>query len=375
MTTSRAAIRPFSAFTLSTPMLLALLGAITFLIGLVVDHRSAWTAYLIGFTATSGLALSGSFFLAIAHVARARWARPIMPICEALAECLPLTALLGTGLLFGMTTLYPWARHADAHLAVRPHMQTWLSPWFFGVRMIFYFGIWWWASSRLLEHSRRSYVDRESASAAYRAGILFIAVFAVTFSLASWDWLLSLEPEWFSSIWALVTLSGVATSGLGCLMIAAARRLDRTADLHPVRPATLDDLGKLGIALSMFWAYIAYCQWMLIWYTNIPEETGWHHLRHSGAWKPVGTASLILNGIIPFFLLMPKKARRSPAVLLRIGAVLLLGRLVDLWHLVGPPVFPTGGTPGWIEFGIVAGFGGLFFRTLSRHPWFENEVR
>lgn len=332
----------------------AIAAAVLSLAGLFVNHERAWSGYLLGFAAVSGFSLGGTFFLAAVHVARARWASGLKPVAQAMAATTPLAAVLGLGLLAGMPSLYEWTRPSEIHSHGIEQKLWYLNPAFFSLRTIAYFAIWVWLGSRLLGASRRSDGEPAMAGRAYRLGIAYIAVFAATFSLASWDWYLSLEAEWFSTIYTLLVLAGILTGGLGLVMVAAVALRNRCGSRSRISIDALDDLGKIGIGAAMFWGYIGYCQSMLIWYTNMPEETGWYVARQGGGWPAILAVSLILNGAIPFLCLMPRAARRSPAVIFRIGLVFLAGRLADLYYLIGPPLMPEGPVIGVFELAPLA---------------------
>lgn len=350
-------------------------GGLVFLVGLLADHHRAWSGYLLGFGLVAGLALAGAFFTAVAYVANAHWAVALRRIPEAMAGTLPAAAALGAGLLFGVPALYVWAHPHEGH---GPHLDgsklAWLSPSWFGLRLVVCFALWIWLAYRLLSNSRAQDADRDPAHTArnYKNAILFVAAFAVTFSCASWDWFLSLDPAWFSTIYALQALAGLATAGLAVVMVSVVVLRDRGPLRGVVRDDHLDDLGKLAIALSLFWVYIGFCQYMLIWYTNQPEETAWHAARFSGAWQSLNMVSLALNWLLPFCVLMPKRARRSGAVIFRVGCAMLLGRVLDLYVLLGPPLMPDGPRFGFFEIApllaAAAVFAWAFLRALARAP-------
>jgi hypothetical protein len=361
-----------SARLLRTLLVIAFLCSLVFGAGLLTSRpERAWSGFLIGFALVSGLALAGAFFTSITHVANAHWAVVLRRIPEAMAGTLPLAFGLGILLLGGVPVLYSWAHVHEAHAPLLEHKLVWLNQPFFAVRMVGYFALWIWLAGRVLASSRAQDRDGkgEHSAAAYQRSILFIAVFAITFSLASWDWYLSLEPEWFSTIYALQALAGIATAGLGLVMIAASM-LGRTRLAHALNENHFDDLGKLGIALSLFWVYISFCQYMLIWYTDMPEETVWYLARNTGAWKSLHTLGVVLNWLVPFCVLMPKRARRSSSVILRVGMVFLFGRVIDLWLLLGPPLMQDGPGFGPYELAPVLGMAALFawyfLRTLAR---------
>lgn len=357
---------------LRTLLLIAFACALIFAAGLfTATPERAWSGFLIGFAFVSGLALAGAFFTSITHVANAHWAVALRRIPEAMAGTLPLAFGLGILLIAGVPVLYSWAHAHGGHAPLLEHKLGWLNQPFFAARLVAYFLLWMWLAGRVLASSRAQDRDGKGSHSAhaYKRSILFIAVFAATFSLASWDWYLSLEPEWFSTIYALQALAGIATAGLGLVMITAAM-LGRNRLAQTLKPDHFDDLGKLGIALSLFWVYISFCQYMLIWYTDMPEETVWFLARNTGAWRSLHTIGIVLNWLVPFCVLMPKRARRSSSVILRVGMVLLFGRIFDLWLLLGPPLMPQGPGFGLFELAPVLGMAALFtwyfLKTLAR---------
>jgi hypothetical protein len=173
---------------------------------------------------------------------------------------------------------------------------------------------------------------------------MFLAVYAVTFSLASADWIMALEPMWFSTMWGVYNFAGMTLAALAMLVILCillsmpGRPLQGTFTTEH-----LHDLGKLLVGFSCFWMYIWFSQYMLIWYANIPEETSYFITRTQGPWGPVVVVSIILNWIVPFFVLLPRPAKRSAGVMLKVAVVILIGRWVDLYVMVFPPT--VGATP------------------------------
>ncbi len=352
----------------------AILGGIVFLIGLFVAPRRAWSGYLMGFFFLVSLGLSGGLFISVLTLAGARWATALRRIPEAMTTVLPAAALAGAVLVGGVHSLYEWS-HAGvvAQDALLQGKTGYLNEGFYLARLVAFFILWIWFTRRMVIHSRRQDADGDVAHSRRRwtAAALFLPVFSVTFSLASIDWLESLEPHWFSTIYALGTLSGVGSSGLAaCIILAIFLRRGPLRGI--VNDHHLDDLGKIGIALALFWGYIWYCQYMLIWYTDMPEETPYYVLRSSGGWRVISILNVVLNWAVPFFALMPKAVRRSETLLLRVAWVMLVGQAINLYMLVGPGVAGARPVVGLWEVGPVVGALGLFFwltlRGLARAP-------
>ena len=164
-------------------------------------------------------------------------------------------------------------------------------------------------------------------------------LFAISFAVFSFDWLMSLEPLWFSTMFGVYCFSGLFLSGIAALVLVLLR-FSALGRLSKPREELLHDLGKLMFAFSFFWGYIWFCQYMLIWYTNMPEETIWFASRMSGSWGTLSYLSLALNFLIPFLMLLPSPAKSNEAVLIRVAFILLAGRWLDLYIIVTPKAFP-----------------------------------
>ena len=366
--TSRPALRPVPAgwARATVPVLgwVAALGALAFVIGLFVEPQRAWTGLLIGFHALVALALAGPVGLAFLHLSGGRWARAIECVPRAMAGALPAAAAAGAVLLFGIHSLFEWS-HATAVAddVILAQKAAYLNTPFFALRLVVFFAIWIWAGRRVVRASAEAPGDTPAERRRrLRAAAVFLLLFAPTWSLASIDWLQSLEPHWFSTIYALLTLAGLAVGGVAAVIVLAAAR-----DTHDeVSDDQWGDLGALLLALALFWAYIWYSQYLLVWYTNLPEETPWYEARLGAEWGLLTKAACVLCGALPFTLLLFRRLRRSRRALVRIAAVVLAGRLVDLWVLAGPPLM--GATPrlGPFEVLPVLGAVALFFCLVLR---------
>ncbi|KAA3614496.1 MAG: hypothetical protein DWQ01_01985 [Planctomycetota bacterium] len=348
--------------------LLAAAGGAVFVAGLFFSPHRVWGGYLISMQLVTSLALSGMVFLALLYLARAQWAAPLQGVPEAMARCLPLGFAMGILLLFGLSNLYEWAHPAAVeHDPLLQHKSSFLNATGFSVRLILAFLLWMILGNRLLRFSK----ERGSQSWPFegrvlRSSAVFMLVFTVTYSVTSFDWLMSLEPHWFSTIFALYQLAGMGVAGLA-VAILLALHLERAGPLKGVlRSEHLHDLGKLLFCMSLFWAYLWYCQYMLIWYVDIPEETAYFVKRQEGAWWLVVRCTLILKWLVPFIVLMPRWSCRKRSVLSRVSVVVLAGHLLDLYSQVGPSV--SGGVAiGLWEVGPVVGALAAFAWLCLRH--------
>jgi len=365
----RLAPRGLGAAGLALAGLLLTLGALAGEDGL----RRLSFNYLWAFCLLWTLVLGGLFFLALHFATGATWSVPLRRIAEMFAAPVaPLAALFLPVLLLavvgGGTGLFPWLAQGDSLLAKK---SAYLNLPFFLVRAGLFFGLWFLYARLLLGGSLRPGEGPEELGGRRRASAHFLPVFALTVTFASFDWLMSLEPHWFSTIFGVYLFSGMALTGLAAVTLAALRQRSRGA-LGLLRAAHLYNLGALLFAFTCFWGYIAFSQYMLIWYANIPEETVFFAHRSEHGWLPVSIALGLLRFAAPFALLLPRRAKSSPAALAAASALVLLGQALDLYWLIMPQSAPGGPVFGLPELGpplLAAGLALLWSaRFLGRHP-------
>jgi hypothetical protein len=307
------------------------LGALLLGGGIFLQAEHGWANLLLTAFNLACVGLGGLFLLAIQSITGARWSDPILKAHRAMPALLPVAGALMLLLAAGATVLYPWARPGAAQDHLLHGRLVWLNtPFFFG-RVALTFGAWIWVGHRLA---------RQGKGAA-----LFILVFGLSFTLANFDWLMSLEPVWSSTIFAIYGFSGMFLQGIAIVTISAIV-LRRVGLIPAVSKAQNHDLGKLLFAFSCFWAYIFLSQFLLIWYANLPEETAPMRLLLEGRWMPLFYLNLLLNFGLPFVMLLQRKAKTNEAVLLSACAILLAGRWLDLYLQIMPPVL-RGGAPAF----------------------------
>lgn len=340
--------------------------ATVFVCGLVfglglLGHESrerAMGGLLMGFVHVVSIALAGGLFLAVLRLTNAHWATALRRLPEALTGSIPVLAFVGLVLIGGVPVLYDWAH--ESHVAgdrVLEGKAGYLNWFAFSARLLGYFLLWTWLLRSMVSHSRRRDVDGDASHhrALFVYAALFLPIFAITYSLASVDWVESLEPHWFSTAMALVTLSGSACSGLAACVLLGLWLRKRGEMRGILTTDHLDDLGKITIGFALFWGYIWYCQYMLVWYTNMPEETPYYALRMHGGWGHVAKVCIALCWAVPFFVLMPKRARRSPAVMGRVAVAVLIGQVANWYWLIGPTVMGEHPSVGIWEIAPIVG--------------------
>ena len=244
--------------------------------------------------------------------------------------------------------------------------SAWLNEPFFLVRMIFFLALWSLFSVLLRRASLAQ--DGEPGLAQHRRMVrlsaVFLVLFAITFSLASFDWLMSLQPRWTSTMFAIYMFAGLFQAGIAAIALAVAR-LSRSELAGKVTPGHLHDLGKLLFAFSIFWAYIWVCQYLLIWYGNLTEEIPYFAVRTRGAWLPLFALAPVLRWLLPFTILLSQRTKRNPRILAIVAGVVLLGSWLDIYMNVAPAVLP-GPRLGAPELLTAAGFAAILWLAATR---------
>ena len=333
------------------------------------DADRLWANWLLVSFFMLTLAVGGLFFVAVHYASGATWGVAIRRVPEALAGLIPLGGVLLVVALIAHPELYPWTHGefghgSDVTLAFK---RAWLDRPFFLARAAAFLIVWTLFAWAIRRQSRlQDAGDADSRTLTNRRlSVGFLVVFAITFSLAGFDWVMSLEPGWYSTVFGVYQFAGLFLSTLA-LIILLVVMLERLGPLAGVLTDDhLWDLGKLTLGISTFWAYIWFCQYMLIWYTNIPEETVYFIPRTQGAWFVLFVMNVVLNWAVPFLALLGRDSKRRRGFMLGVAGVILLGRWVDLYIGILPPILGERPVIGVPEIGLMAGGIGLFGLSLA----------
>ncbi|MCA1581094.1 MAG: hypothetical protein LC796_06800 [Acidobacteria bacterium] len=358
------------------PALIAgLAGMIACAAGYFLAPAAFFPSYLFACMFCLGLALGCQAVLMLNHVTGGAWGIPIRRSLEAGTRTLPVVAALFLPLLPGLRSLYEWARPEDvAHDAILRHKQLYLNTGFFLARTVICFAA-WMAFAFFLNRWSREQDERPTRGLSRRLQLLSSAglvVYGLTITFFSIDWVMSLEPHWYSTMYGVLFIAGQALSGFA-FVIALTVVLARYPPLSGfINRKHFHDLGKLMLAFVMFWAYVSFSQYLIIWAGNLPEEIPWYLRRLQGGWGWFGMALILFHFVLPFLLLLPATANRNPRILSSVALLVVFMRFVDVFWLVRPAATPGHFTLRWMDVAAPVGILGIwlfvFLGQLLRRP-------
>jgi hypothetical protein len=343
--------------------LCALLGAVACAILGAGNPKQFFFSWLVSFLFFLSLALGALFFVLIQYATQGGWGIVVRRIGETVFATVPVMAALFVPLLFGLHDLYSWSVPGAAeHDALLRWKAPYLNVPFFLIRAGLYFACWSFIALLYYRRSRGQDATGDPAVSARlrRFAGPAIIVLALTQTFASVDWIMSLTPHWYSTIFGVYFFAGSFVGFIALLsVIAVAMR--RAGLLDTVISAEhLHDIGKLLFAFTAFWAYIAFSQFFLIWYANLPEETIWYKARMDGSWLTVSLFIMAGHFGAPFFYLMGRTVKRRGWTLAIGGAWLVGMHFVDLYWQVMPTLHPEGLSPSLLDVAAFVAVGGCF---------------
>lgn len=356
-------------------LIIGIVGLVLSAVGYFVDSRQFFFSYLLAFAFWVTLGAGGLFLNMLHYLVAARWTVVLRRFAEATAWTLPFMAIFFIPILFGLHDLYHWS-HPD--LVAKDHIlqgkAAYLNIPFFIIRYLFYFAVWFVLVRLLNKYSLKQdegfTVDTRQKLRKVSAPGMILFAFTITF--ASFDWLMSLDAHWYSTIFGVYIYSGGVVGFLTFLTMIVLYFHKKNILTDVITVEHYHDLGKLTFAFVIFWGYMAFSQYLLIWYANIPEETIWFMHRWVGTWK---TASLVLvfgNFVIPFFILITRSVKRNPLFLKIMMGWIFIMHYVDLYWVVMPSLHHENVHISWMDFTTVVGIGGIFcwifFRRLAKYP-------
>ncbi|MBI2027567.1 MAG: quinol:cytochrome C oxidoreductase [Deltaproteobacteria bacterium] len=364
-------IQPHSGVTFvkTVNLSLFLLTSAHFIVSAFVDIHRVMFNYLFSLSIVLSLILGGFFFTMLHHATKSKWSVVVRRISESFTSLVPFGVLLILPLLVGIPHLYEWsnAQHLSHDVALQSKSH-YLNIPFFAIRSLSYMLILWFLYIKVIKPSyEQDYTENIQTTAhLWKWSCIGLFLFGLTVQFLSFDWLMSLSPHWFSTIFGVYVFSGCVVGGLSAMILVIAL-LRYFGYMAMVTEHHLHDLGKLLFGLNVFWAYIAFSQYMLIWYGNMPEETVFFIVRQTGEWKNFSLILPIGHFVIPFLFLISRSVKRN-IILLSFGAFwLLLMHCADLFWLIMPNFSKEKVPFGSLEIGaFVWGLSLFLFAALSK---------
>lgn len=360
-----------------------------------VGSQRIWSNLLIDSFFYFSIGLVGAFFLAVQYAAQASWATVFKRIFEAVSMYMPIGAafllIVFLASTFHLNHLYHWmdpevmnpeSEHYDALIA---HKQPYLNLPFWWIRTLVYLGVWILFAQYFRKKSLQEDAEGGNGFFFKNRGMAagFLVFFGYTSSTAAWDWIMSIDTHWFSTLFGWYVFSGMWISGMIVITIMALL-LRKWGYLPQVNDSHIHDLGKWVFGVSFLWTYLFFSQFMLIWYSNIPEETTYFIARiNDYPWMFWGT--VFVNFVFPMLLLMSKDAKRNSGLLIFVSLIIFVGHWMDTYMMVTPGTMKAEGKIGFTEIGLFLGFGGIFMFTVlsalakapvvvKNHPYLDESI-
>lgn len=361
----------------SASILVGVIGLVLATVGYFTQGNAFWQSYLIAFYFWNGVTLGSMAVLMVQHLSGGAWTIVSRRILEASTRTLPLMAVLFIPIWLKMPVLYPWARPEAAGDPMIQKKAAYLNPTFFSVRAVIFFAIWGALIFFLNKWSREQ--DQEPAALPGPKDRRFrllssggLVLYVITITFMSIDWVMSLDPHWYSTIFGVITLGGQGLSALAFTLIVISGLVKVRPMSHVVGAEQIHDLSKLMFAFVLLWAYFNVSQLIIIWSANLPEEIPFYLNRLKGPWMPISMVILIGQFVLPFLLLLSRSWKRNPQAVRWIALFILVMRVVDITWNIGPIFRTEGSTLSWLDFAMVLAIAGgwlpLFWRNLAGRP-------
>jgi len=372
-------------FKLLTYILIGI-GVVSFALGFAFDAKRTWANYLLNNYYFLSIAMGAAFFGAIQYITQSGWSAAFKRIPEAMVAYIPFAGVFFIIMFFGMHSIFEWTHHdVIQHDHLLQHKSPYLNIPFFFARVILFFAVWTILSKilRKLSLKEDEFGGMEYFEKSELYSKIFIFVIAITFSLFAVDMLMSLDPHWFSTIFAAKSFIAAFLHGSSIITLIVII-LNRMGKLDILNRSHLHDLTRYIFMTSIVWGYFNFAEFMIIWYGNIPEETAWFVDRWEGTYKVLFFANIILNWAIPFFVLMPRKTSRSKMFIFPVIVILIIGQYAELYYIIWPNVVGAAKF-GLLEIGTFVGYVGVFALVVAtwlakaslvpkNHPYLEESL-
>lgn len=344
-----------------------------------IDPQQFYFSYLVAWVSCLVITIGAMFVVLIHYLTRAKWSVVLVRIAESLTWGFPLLAVLSIPVLLGMHDLFHWT-HAEVMDPANAHFdpvlkgkEAYLNTPFFLIRVAIYFVVWTVLSLLLYRMSIRQDLDADPAIPLRqrRLSAAGLVLLAVTTAFASYDFLMSLSPHWFSTIFGVYIFGAAFATAHALIALLAILIQRRDGLVDVITKEHYHDLGKMMFGFTVFWAYIAYSQYMLIWYGNLPEETIWYRVRLENGWEVHSAILLIFHFVVPFWVLLTQSSKRNRAIMAFMAVWFVVVNWFDMHWIVMPVLHPEQTGIQWPSIACFVGVFGIWlgvslFR-LGRH--------
>lgn len=338
------------------------------IVGAFIDRQQFFRSYLIGFIFWIGITLGSLALLMLQHLTGGAWALVIRRVLEASTRTLPLMIILFIPIVIGVRQIYPWTNAAFMHETAALEMKTrYLNPSFWLIRAAIFFVFWSLLSIVLnwssLEQDRTA--DKKIRKRLQMISGPGLALLIISITFASVDWVMSLEPKWFSTIYGLIFVASWSLSALAFTVIVMSWLKQRDPMNRVVQSPHVHDWGNLMLALVMLWTYFAFSQYLIIWSGNLAEETTWYVARTHGGWGAIAIGIVVLQFAFPFLILLSRAAKNSAQRMASLAVLILVMRFVDAVWLIEPAFDKDHFHVSWMDVVAPLAMGGLWVAAFA----------
>ena len=344
------------------------IGILVSFVGAATSTDQFFRSWLLSYLFWFAIALGALPLVMLHHLVGGKWGFATRRILESVTRTLPLMTILFLPVVLGIHSLYEWSHEeVVAQDIILQHKSPYLNSTFFVARAAGYFAL-WLILGYLLNRWSAEQDSTGDPSIVKRFQHLSgpgLIIYALTITFAATDWVMSLEPHWFSTIYGMMFMVGQTLTTLAFVIAILALLADTPPLSNFLKPEILNDLGNLLFAFIMLWAYLSFSQYIIIWSGNLPEEIPWYLRRSRGGWQWIAVALALFHFAIPFFLLLVRRYKRRRQVISAIAVAVVVMRLVDLMWLV-VPAHEAAFHVHWLDLATLAGIGGLWVAGFSR---------
>lgn len=343
-------------------LLIGVIALILSVIGLTMDHAAFYRSYIMSYLFWLGISLGALPMIFLHHLTSGHWGFPIRRTLEIFTKLIPYLALAFIPILFGMYELYEWT-HEDvvAHDPILQSKTAYLNTPFFIIRTVFYFAVWCLMAFLLNKWSLQydEHQDKATFGKLQVLGGVGLVLFGFTASFASIDWVMSMEPHWFSTIYGFMFIIGQTLAGFSLALLLVLGFSKYEPFKKALNQSRAHDLGNLLFALVMLWAYISLSQFIIIWSANLQEEAPWYLKRSQNGWNVLATVLVTFHFFLPFFLLLQRRVKKNFKLLSKLAAYILIVRWLDLLWVI-KPAFYKDLSIHWLDVTTFLGIGGIW---------------